>query len=84
MQMQTAAGGHRTTSLNAASFLLALGFPLSDATRGSDGRVEFVIDGPHDEIASKLHEFRTGRATVNALAFTEALRRLKAIVHDLD
>lgn len=80
MQMQR----HRTTSLNAAAFLIADGHPLVDAVRDDDGRIEFVIGGDRDAIASRLHEYQLGSAVVNALRFSEALRRLKAVIHGLD
>ncbi len=82
MQIETEA--HRTRSLYGAAFLLAVGFDLVDTLRDPLGRVEFILGGDPFRLQAELHKWRLGTATVNAVRFADALRRLKGLVHERD
>jgi hypothetical protein len=71
---------YHTRDLYLAGTLLASGFTLEDVQRDSDGRCTFVYtDQP--ERKNLVVNFYDGSATVSALAFADALRRLKSRIH---
>ena len=71
---------YHTRDLYLAGFLLAIGYALDEVQRDSDGRCTFVYsDQP--ERKNLVVNFYDGSAEVSALAFADALRRLKSRIH---
>lgn len=70
---------HETSDLYYAAFLLAISVPFVE-TKRIGNRVYFIFE--HVEGLNDIYKsYFNGKAQVNAVAFTNAIRQMKTITH---
>lgn len=70
---------HKLQDFYCASFLVASGFKLS-GTASAEGRTIFEFDDMPD-IEESIHKYYSLTATINPVAYGNAIRNLKSIIH---
>jgi hypothetical protein len=74
---------HRDTDLMRAAFMIARGAELNDYERKGVRHCVFFLQGLGDEEFKALrNQWMRGVAMVNAVAYMEAIRKLKKIIHE--
>ncbi len=71
-----------TSNFYLSAYLLAHGITLSGCDRDNSGRATFVFQ-PSKDLSQRVSEFTIGRdASVDAVCFTNAIKKLKSVIYD--
>jgi len=73
-------GGFQTTDFYLACFLRATGYELADLRR--DGRRSVFVFQDRPERRSDVMAFYNGERSVCPLAFVDAIKNMKALIHN--